>query len=300
MSMTAEVEAPDLSPDEVEDRLAMATQRRLVEALLFAASEPVSMNDLRKHLPDNADLGAILEDLQTLYDGRGVTLERHADAWAFRTATDLAPMLTKHVEQPKKLTRATIETLAIIAYHQPVTRGEIETIRGVAVSRGALDTLLEQGWVKPGRRRDSPGRPVTWLTTPAFLDHFDLGSINDLPGIDELKAAGLLDARPAVTALADRFPDGLDLEQEADAEAEAAEDEEHAVELGSVMAEDADGDNVDQAMKSLVGDDNDSFIDDDFAADDFDDDETAEDAMDNPQDNDDRDDIDDEDAEHTR
>ena len=300
MSMTAEAEAPTLSPDEVEERLEAATQRRLVEALLFAASDPVSMNDLRAHLPENADLGAILEDLQTLYNGRGITLERHGNDWAFRTATDLAPMLTKHVEQPKKLTRATIETLAIIAYHQPVTRGEIETIRGVAVSRGALDTLLEQGWVKPGRRRDSPGRPVTWLTTPAFLDHFDLGSINDLPGIDELKAAGLLDARPAVTALADRFPDGLDLEDEADAEAEAAEDEDHAVELGSVMAEDADGEGVDQTMQALTGEteiraasndhDNDGFIGDDGQSDGMDGDDThIDDVV-----------IDDEDAEHTR
>ena len=118
----------------------------------------------------------------------------------------------------RKLSQAALETLAIIAYHQPVTRGEIETIRGVAVSRGALDTLLEQGWVKPGRRRESPGRPVTWVTTPAFLDHFDLNNINDLPGIDELKAAGLLDARPAVAALADRWPDQMALEEQADAD----------------------------------------------------------------------------------
>ncbi|MEO0394079.1 MAG: SMC-Scp complex subunit ScpB [Pseudomonadota bacterium] len=238
--MTNQDDTGDMTPDQVEERLAMADQRRLVEALLFAAREPVPMNDLRAHLPKDADLGAVLEDLQTLYNGRGIALERHGDAWAFRTAADLAPVLTKQVDQPKKLTRATLETLAIIAYHQPVTRGEIETIRGVAVSRGALDTLLEQGWIKPGRRRDSPGRPVTWLTTPDFLDHFDLGSINDLPGIDELKAAGLLDARPAVTALAERFPDAIDeaAAADADAQAEADEAEEHAVELGSVLADD--------------------------------------------------------------
>lgn len=307
MSMTADADVQTMAPDEVEQRLEAATQRRLVEALLFAASDPVSMNDLRTHLPDDADLGAILEDLQSLYQGRGISLERHGNDWAFRTATDLAPLLTKHVEQPKKLTRATIETLAIIAYHQPVTRGEIETIRGVAVSRGSLDTLLEQGWIKPGRRRESPGRPVTWLTTPAFLDHFDLGSIHDLPGIDELKAAGLLDARPAVMALADRFPDGLDLDQEADAAAEAAEDAEHAVELGSVMADHAEGEGTDQALASLTGkttvisedfsadfsadeeEDNDGFMDDDGLSDAIEDDTDIDEIL-----------SDDEDAEPAR
>jgi segregation and condensation protein B len=202
-----------------------AEQRRLVEALLFASAEPVPMALLRDRLPESADLGAILSDLQALYTGRGVELVRRGDAWAFRTAGDLAAAMTKEVDQPRKLSRATVETLAIIAYHQPVTRGEIETIRGVAVSRGVLDTLLELGWVKPGRRRESPGRPVTWVTTPEFLDHFGLVNTNDLPGLDELKAAGLLDARPAVAALADQWAEqGIAAEEQEEEEDDSEDD----------------------------------------------------------------------------
>ena len=249
--MSDDTDTVVLDADEAQSALDNAGLRRLVEALLFAATEPVPMGILRERLPNGTDLGAILEDLQTLYQGRGISLERHGDAWAFRTASDLAPILTQQVDQPKKLTRATLETLAIIAYHQPVTRGEIETIRGVAVSRGALDTLLEQGWVKPGRRRESPGRPVTWVTTPAFLDHFDLNNINDLPGIDELKAAGLLDARPAVAALADRWPDQMALEEQA-----ASHEDEDEIELDiGAQLDDLSGD--DEA-ELLAADDEDA------------------------------------------
>jgi len=176
-------------------------QVRLVEALLFAAPEPMDAAALRARLPAEADLAAILADLEALYAGRGIVLARVAGGWAFRTAADLAPALKLDIPTPKKLTRAALETLAIVAYHQPATRGEIESIRGVATSKGTLDTLMEAGWIRPGRRRQSPGRPLTWVTTKGFLDHFGLDSLDELPGIEELKAAGLLDARPAIATL---------------------------------------------------------------------------------------------------
>lgn len=176
-------------------------QVRLVEALLFAAPEPMDAAALRARLPAEADLAAILADLEALYAGRGIVLSRVAGGWAFRTAADLAPALKLDIPTPKKLTRAALETLAIVAYHQPATRGEIESIRGVATSKGTLDTLMEAGWIRPGRRRQSPGRPLTWVTTKGFLDHFGLDSLDELPGIEELKAAGLLDARPAIATL---------------------------------------------------------------------------------------------------
>lgn len=241
-----------VSPDQAAQLHSHAEQCRLVEALLFASAEAVPMTSLRERLPEDADLGAILADLEALYTGRGINLVRRGDAWAFRTAPDLVSALTMQVDQPRKLGRAAIETLAIIAYHQPATRGEIETIRGVAVSRGVIDTLMELGWIKPGRRRESPGRPVTWMTTPLFLDHFGLTGINDLPGLDELRATGLLDARPAVVALADQWAErgmeGLPLgdhmatrdQARADAEAQA-DAEAAAVEFEPVTIEDEDG-----------------------------------------------------------
>jgi len=173
---------------------------RLVEAILFAAAEPVDMATIAARLPEDADVEALLGELQSLYANRGVNLCRRDGCWALRTAPDLAPRLKIETEASRKLSRAAIETLAIIAYHQPITRAEIEEIRGVQLSRGTLDTLLECGWIKPGRRRRTPGRPVTWITTPIFLDHFGLQEIADLPGIEDLKAAGLLDTRPAIQA----------------------------------------------------------------------------------------------------
>ncbi|MFK7840192.1 MAG: SMC-Scp complex subunit ScpB [Bdellovibrionales bacterium] len=174
---------------------------RLVEALLFASAEPLSTRDLHDKMPEGADVGAALMQLQKDYDGRGVQLIELDGCWAFRTATDLAEMLTIEKEIAKKVSRAGMESLAIIAYHQPVTRAEVENIRGVTTHRGTLDVLIEAGWVKPGRRRETPGRPLTWLTTPAFLDQFSLESIMDLPGMDDLKASGLLDRRPAIEAI---------------------------------------------------------------------------------------------------
>lgn len=172
---------------------------RLVEAMLFAAAEPLDELEIAERLPEGADLRAILADLAQTYDGRGVTLVRIAEGWCFRTAPDLGAALRLPSQAVRKLSRAAVEALAIIAYHEPVTRAEIEEIRGVALSKGTMDTLIEAGWIKPGRRRMTPGRPVTWVTTPDFLDHFGLASLEDLPGMDELRAAGLLDRRPGIT-----------------------------------------------------------------------------------------------------
>jgi segregation and condensation protein B len=166
---------------------------RMLEAILFAAAEPMSRAEIALRMPENIDLDALLHELQAAYAGRGVNLRRSDDRWAFRTAEDLAFVLKREVVQEKKLSRAAVETLAVIAYHQPATRAEIEDVRGVAVSRGTLDVLLEAGWVRLRGRRRTPGRPVTFGTTPAFLDHFGLESIGDLPGLADLRAAGLID-----------------------------------------------------------------------------------------------------------
>lgn len=168
---------------------------RVLEALLFASAEPIDLAAMQSRLPSDADVRALLSVLQAEYRDRGVNLVRVGQKWAFRTATDLARVLNLERPLPRRLSRAALETLAIIAYHQPITRAEIDELRGVQLSRGTLELLLELGWIKPGRRRESPGRPVTWLTTDAFLDHFGLEGLDALPGIDELKAAGLLDAQ---------------------------------------------------------------------------------------------------------
>src|SRR5258708_25968131 len=173
-------------------------QLRLIEALLFAAPGPLAADDLATRLGDSEDVAALLQELAELYAERGVNLVRLAGGWTFRTAPDLASRLKSERVVPRKLSRAAVETLAIIAYHQPATRTEIEAIRGVALARGTLDRLMEAGWVRPLGRRDSPGRPLNWATTPAFLAHFGLDRLDALPGIDELRAAGLLDIGPAV------------------------------------------------------------------------------------------------------
>lgn len=169
---------------------------RIVEAILFASAEPLAPEVIAARMPSSADVPALLAELQALYAGHGVNLVRIAGGWAFRTAEDLGFLLRRDTVEPRRLTRAALETLAIIAYHQPVTRAEIEAIRGVATSKGTLDVLLETTWVRMRGRRRSPGRPVTYGTTPAFLDHFGLESIGDLPGLEELKGAGLLDMVP--------------------------------------------------------------------------------------------------------
>ena len=174
---------------------AMEADLRLLEALLFAAVEPIDTQTLRERLPEEADVGALLARLARDYSGRGVNLVRVADRWRFQTAIDLEPHLTDIKEAPRKLSKAALETLAIIAYHQPVTRAEIEDVRGVAVSKGTIDVLMELGWVRLRGRRRTPGRPVTYGTTEDFLAHFNLEDISDLPGREDLKAAGLLDPR---------------------------------------------------------------------------------------------------------
>jgi segregation and condensation protein B len=166
---------------------------RMVEALLFAAAGPLSAADLARRLPEGADVGRALAGLKSRYAGRGVELECVADRWRFHTSPDLAALMTEEREDPRRLSRAALETLAIIAYHQPVTRAEIEQIRGVSLSKGTLDVLLEMGFVRLRGRRRSPGRPVTYGTTDGFLEHFGLPTLADLPGAAEMRAAGLLD-----------------------------------------------------------------------------------------------------------
>src|SRR5262245_15434822 len=192
---------------------------RLLEAILFASTEPLGEDQLAGRMPDGADLNALLQELKDHYANRGVHLMAFEDRWAFRTAPDLAPKFHIEREVVRRMSRAAIETLAIIAYHQPVTRAEIEEIRGVVISRGTLDMLLEIGWVGPKGRRETPGRPVTWATTDAFLEHFGLESCDALPGIEELKAAGLLDARATVATLGTQgLPGGAPVNEEADDE----------------------------------------------------------------------------------
>lgn len=170
-------------------------QERMVEALLFASAVPMTLAELNARLPPGADAAPALAALAERYRGRGVVLRRAGGAWAFRTAPDLAGVLNREKVVTRKLSRAAVETLAIIAYHQPVTRAEIEEIRGVSVGRGTLDQLFEMGWIGLGRRREAPGRPVTYVVTDDFLDHFGLDSLRDLPGLKELRAAGLLESR---------------------------------------------------------------------------------------------------------
>jgi segregation and condensation protein B len=172
---------------------------RIVEAILFAAEDPVPERELARRLPAGTDIRTLLGELERVYAGRGVVLVRAGRSWAFNTAPDLAAHLQDGRARERRLSRAAIETLAIIAYHQPVSRGEIEEIRGVQVSRGTIDVLLDEGWIAPGGRRDTPGRPVTWGTTDRFLRHFGLKSLRDLPDIAELRASGLLDDAPAAT-----------------------------------------------------------------------------------------------------
>ena len=171
---------------------------RMLEAVLFASADPLSERELAQRLPEDAAIPVLLAALKADYADRGVNLVRAGKTWVFRTSPDLAALLSRDKLTERRLSRAALETLAITAYHQPVTRAEIEEIRGVQLSKGTLDVLFDQGWIRPKGRRQTPGRPVTWGTTDTFLDHFGLESLAELPGVDELKMAGLLDARPAI------------------------------------------------------------------------------------------------------
>ena len=208
---TKPVEDTDSSHETAESSSETAVrpeELRLLEAMLFASTEPLDVASLAKRLPDDADVKALLEQLQADYAMRGVNLVRVANKWTFRTAADLAFLLRKEKPEQKRLSKAAIETLAIIAYHQPVTRAEIEDIRGVALSKGTLDALIEVGWAKIRGRKRTPGRPVTYGTSEAFLVQFGLESVGHLPGLDELKAAGFLEAMP---------PSGFDVPNPSDA-----------------------------------------------------------------------------------
>jgi segregation and condensation protein B len=217
--------APDFGEGDLRQQMESV---RIAEALLFAASEPLDEATIAESLPKGMDVGAILAELKEQYTGRGVHLVKTAGKWAMRTAEDLSWLLEKHAHEERRLSKAALETLAIIAYHQPVTRAEIEEIRGVSSSGGTLDILLESGWVRPRGRRRAPGKPITYGTTDAFLAHFGLDSVKDLPGLADLKAQGLLDSNlppgfsvPSPTDVAALMPDELPL----DAADEDQEDE---------------------------------------------------------------------------
>ena len=199
-------DAPSVSPEDV----------RIAEALVFAAAEPLEESVIAQRLSQGADVAAVMEELRRLYEGRGVNLVQVAHRWMFRTAHDLAWALARDRDEKRKLSRAALETLAIVAYHQPVTRADIEQIRGVAVSKGALDVLMEVRWVRMRGRRKAPGRPITYGTTSEFLVEFGLNAIADLPGLDELKGAGLFEGK---------LPAGYDIPQPDDGSALRADED---------------------------------------------------------------------------
>jgi segregation and condensation protein B len=188
---------------------------RAVEAVLFAADEPMSAEDVAAHVGPQVDISSSLAELARHYGGRGIELVERGGRWHFQTAPDLAFILRRERDETRKLSRAAVETLAIVAYHEPVSRAEIEAIRGVQISKGTLDVLMEAGWVRPAGRREAPGRPLIYATTPAFLAHFGLASRRDLPGLDDLKAAGLLD--PIDAAMEQLGLEGMEEEEEAEA-----------------------------------------------------------------------------------
>ena len=201
----------------------MAEQERMVEAVLFASAEPVTLKELEARMPHGCDAAEAMVYLRKRYEGRGVHVMKIGDAYALRTAADLGYLMQKETVEVRKLSRAAIETLAIIAYHQPVTRAEIEEIRGVSVSRGTVDQLLELEWIRFGRRKMTPGRPVTFVVTESFLDHFGLENARDLPGLKELRSAGLLENRPPM-GLMPQVGDGEDEPESTEGQSELFED----------------------------------------------------------------------------
>jgi len=249
--------------DAVADR---ARHKRMLEALLFAAEAPLDVEFLRRRMPEGAEVVALLAQLEAEYQDRGVQLKRVAGKWRMQTPADLAPLLREERAAPRKLSQAALETLAIIAYHQPATRAEVEAVRGVAVSKGTLDTLLEMGWVRPRGRRRAPGRPLVYVTTDAFLEHFGLESLESLPGKAELKAAGLLDETapddfevpdPTLAGLQDELPleepeDGDEGEFQADFMSE--DDDETADEASGEVDEADEADEPDEAGEASGGD----------------------------------------------
>ncbi len=196
-----------------------------IEALIFASDRPIRERELIVHLPENMDLAEVIAAVALRYDATsGIELCQVGDGWAFRTKAEIAERLSQHKQVERPLSRAALEVLAIIAYHQPITRAEIEEIRGISLSKGTMDILLELGWIKPRGRRRTPGRPLTWGTSPAFLDHFGLADVGDLPGMDDLKTAGLLRKGQILGALMDHTPQNDDLDDEDDSDADFLED----------------------------------------------------------------------------
>ena len=196
--MSVPEQQDNISEESLFEAPPMNQQMRMIEAILFATAEPITVNALNERMPHGCDAAEALARLRKSYAGRGVNVMKIGDAWAIRTASDLSFLMQKERVETRKLSRAAIETLAIIAYHQPVTRAEIEEIRGVSVSRGTVDQLIEMEWIRFGRRKLTPGRPVTFAVTQNFLDHFGLESARDLPALKELRAAGLLESQPAI------------------------------------------------------------------------------------------------------
>lgn len=301
------------SPEQGEMNVSLPTsadQLRALEAILFATAEPMSTNSIRDRLPEGADVGGLLMALREQYEGRGVTLTEKDGTWAFRTAADMADVLRVKREVQRKLSRSAMETLAIVAYHQPVTRAEIENIRGVVTNKGTLDILMEVGWVRPGRRRETPGRPLTWVTTAAFMDHFGLQSLMDLPGLDELKSSGLLDRRPAIETIGgtgDLFGDNDsdDLKKAADdlAAEEGLEDEDIPLIPSEAAIAGADDDEEGWDKETAVSaeeseDESDEDSDDEEEGGDYYEADSDEDSDDDESDEDDDDDedLDDEDS----
>lgn len=278
---------------------------RLLEALLFAATAPMTADELRERMPDDADVGGLLGDLKATYANRGVQLVEAGGRFGFQTAPDLSGYLRVYVTRTRKLSRAAVETMAIVAYHQPITRAEIEEIRGVALSKGTLDQLFEAGWIHPKGRRETPGRPVTWASTDKFLTDFGLESLDALPGLEELKAAGLLDKRPAIQISEGLMGEGAE-DRLAVTPLAAAEGSLEAAEMAVVVEEDlavavvsgaerGDGqDNVDDISESddEEDDEDDSEDDSDDDSDDEDDDDEDDGDFDEDEDED-EDEVDD-------
>ena len=230
MTDTESAPEPEAKTEEASESLfkapPLAEQERMIEALLFASAEPVTMAEMESRMPHGCDPAEAMQLLRKRYDGRGVQVAKVGEAYAFRTAADLGFLMAREQVETRKLSRAAIETLAIVAYHQPITRAEIEEIRGVSVSRGTVDQLIDLGWIKFGRRRMTPGRPVTFVVTQEFLDHFGLENARDLPGLKELREAGMLESRPpgAEEEIAEVSDDTSDMFAE-DAEAAPEEDD---------------------------------------------------------------------------
>ena len=224
MSEDTQPDVPDEDAQSLFEAPPMGEQERMVEAILFATAEPITIKELSARMPHGSDPAEALVHLRKRYEGRGVNLNKIGDAWALRTASDLGFLMQRETVETRKLSRAAIETLAIIAYHQPVTRAEIEEIRGVSVSRGTVDQLLEMEWIRFGRRKMTPGRPVTFVVTSEFLDHFGLESARDLPGVKELRAAGLLENRPPPGSFQIGAGDEEDEEESTEGQSELFED----------------------------------------------------------------------------